>query len=273
MDYTKIISSLRKFGSTEQDICGHGLGVTSEQINEDVIIAPWWKPSVLPKLGEAKLLTNVAKLGIAVWNIENADRVMTYIRTGLGAPQFLEGLLPLGLTKCKRVIFIGSVGSLDPNINIGDIVIPEYSVCGDGASRYIASEDLSHDVFGEKVYPNLSMFDDTVSETKRICNEYDVKWHIAKNFSSDTITAEFAHIDAILRMDCNVIEMETAVAFRTASLMNIAMTAIFSVSDNVITKKSLVSGRSNEEMEYREFTRRKIFPEIILSVFNKKRED
>ncbi|MCL2278345.1 MAG: hypothetical protein FWC20_02930, partial [Oscillospiraceae bacterium] len=43
-------------------------------------------------------------------------------------------------------------------------------------------------------------------------------------------------------------------------------------SDNVITKKSLVSGRSNEEMEYREFTRREIFPEIILSVFNKKIE-
>lgn len=45
----------------------------------------------------------------------------------------------LGISKCKRIIFISSVGALDTEIGIGDIVIPEYSVSGDGASRYIAS--------------------------------------------------------------------------------------------------------------------------------------
>ena len=67
---------------------------------------------------------------------------ITYIKTGIGAPVFMDALLALGVTKCKNIIFVGSVGSLDEDIGIGDIVIPQYSICGDGASRYIASDTL-----------------------------------------------------------------------------------------------------------------------------------
>lgn len=38
----------------------------------------------------------------------------------------------LGVTNCKNLIFIGSVGSSSEEINIGDIVIPKSSICGDG---------------------------------------------------------------------------------------------------------------------------------------------
>ena len=91
---------------------------------------------------------------------------------------------------------------------------------------------------------------------------------MGRTFSIDTIFAQFAHIESILNMNCNVIEMETAAAFRAAKLMEIPITAIFSVSDNTMTNKSLVSGRTEEEMEYRKFVRREIFPKIILSLFN-----
>jgi len=40
-----------------------------------------------------------------------------------------------------------------------------------------------------------------------------------------------------------------------------------SVSDNTVTNKSLVSGRTPEEMEYRKFVRREVFPEIIRTLF------
>jgi len=268
MDYNKIIQSMKKYGSTENDICVHGLSVTPERIQENVIIAPWWEPNVLPNLGVAEMLSP-PNYAIGVWNIINNETKITYIKTGIGAPMFLEGLLPLGLTNCKRIIFIGSVGSLDPNIGIGDIVIPEFSICGDGTSRYISSDDLNNDVFGEKVYPDQNMFDIAKNETAKICDEHNVKWHLGKNFSVDTISAQFSHIDTIKNMDCNVIEMETAVAFRASKLMNIPIVALFSVSDNTMTNKSLVSGRTTEEMEYRIFTRRELFPRIIHSIFLK----
>ena len=40
-----------------------------------------------------------------------------------------------------------------------------------------------------------------------------------------------------------------------------------SVSDNTVTKKSLVSGRTKEEMDYRRYVRKELFPQIIFDIF------
>jgi len=269
LDFYTLTEGMKRFGSTERDICIHGLGIEPEMVNQNVVIAPWWEPNTLPKLGEAELLSNLDSWGTKVWNITHEKLNMTYIKTGIGAPCFLEGLLPLGVTGCKRIIFIGSVGSPDTGIGIGDIVLPAYSICGDGTSRYITSDDITRDVFGDRVYPDSPMFAALLAETERICEESHTKWHMGKTFSIDTIFAQYAHIDAITAMGCNVIEMETAVAFRGAALMGIPLVAIFSVSDNTVTNKSLVSGRTDEDMEYRKYVRREVFPNIILSVFSR----
>jgi len=264
MKYDDLIAGMKRFGSTRRDICVHGLGVTAEQVRENVVIAPWWEPDTLPGLGEARLLAVSAAQKI--WDIQSGGTEMTYIKTGIGAPQCMDSLLPLGVTPCKRAVFIGSAGALDAEIGIGDIVVPEYSVCGDGASRYL-SPDMARDVFGEKAYPDPDMFARARAGTARICRENNVRWHVGRCFSIDTIFAQFAHIDAILATGCNVIEMETAAAFRAARLMGIPLAALFSVSDNTVTNKSLVSGRTPEEMEYRKFVRRELFPRIIASLF------
>ena len=37
--------------------CLHGIGILPNQVNENVVIAPWWEPPVLQKLGEAEYLS------------------------------------------------------------------------------------------------------------------------------------------------------------------------------------------------------------------------
>ena len=181
----------------------------------------------------------------------------------------MDVVLGLGVTVCKNIVFIGSVGALSQELRIGDIVIPEYSICGDGASRYIKNSSLANnDVFGEKAYPNTELLDRAKNITNLICKQNDVKWHIGNNFSIDTIFAQFSHIDEIIRMGCNVIEMETAAAFEAAVLASIPMVALFSISDNTVTKQSLISGRTEKDMEYRQFVRRELFPQIISEIFN-----
>lgn len=269
MDYKHLIDEMKKYGSTEEDICLHGIGILPNQVNENVVIAPWWEPPVLQKLGETKYLSKSESSAIKIWNVRSDDLKITYIKTGIGAPVLMDALLSLGVTQCKRVIFIGSVGSLDAKIGIGDIVIPEYSICGDGASRYIAMESLKgNDVFGDKVYPDKNLFHSLYENTKQVCNANKVCFHKGKVFSIDTIFAQFSHLNEIMEMGCNIIEMETAAAFRAAQIANISIAAIFSVSDNTVTKKSLISGRTEEEMKYRSFTRSEIFPEIILKTFH-----
>ena len=268
MDYQKLLNGIKKYQSTETDICVHCLGVRPEQINKNVIIAPWWEPKSLALLGDVEYLSESQFSAIKVWNIKSRYCDITYIKTGIGAPVFMDALLALGVTKCENIIFVGSVGSLDEKIGIGDIVIPKYSICGDGASRYITSDTLQgNDCFGSKVEPDRQMYEVVCEITRSVCENNDVTYHIGQAFSIDSVFAQYAHIDEILNMGCNVIEMETASAFRAAKIANLKIAAIFSVSDNTVTNKSLISGRTESDMNYRRLVRNKIFPEIIIKAF------
>jgi len=268
MDYQRLIEGMKRYGSTETDICVHCLGVKPDKINRNVVIAPWWEPKYLALLGEAEYLSESQFSAIKVWNIKNKDQEITFIKTGIGAPVFMDALLALGVTKCENVVFVGSVGSLDENIGIGDIVIPQYSICGDGASRYIATDSLlGNDPFGSKVEPDKKMFDIICKITEDVCKQNAVRFHIGSTFSVDSVFAQYAHIDEIMKMGCNVIEMETASAFRAAKIAGLSLAAIFSVSDNTVTNKSLISGRTEEDMNYRRFVRNHLFPQIILKLF------
>lgn len=259
---------IKKYKATEADICLHGLGVMPEAIHKNVVIAPWWEPQSLLLLGKAEYLSKSQFSAIKVWNIKNKECNITYIKTGIGAPVLMDALLALGVTTCKNVIFVGSVGALDENIGIGDIVVPQFSICGDDASRYIASDILKgNDIFGSKVEPDRKMFNVICKITDSVCSKNDVKFHVGRTFSVDSIFAQYAHIDEILNMDCNVIEMETASAFRGAKVAGLSLGAIFSVSDNTIINKSLISGRTESDMNYRKSVRSELIPEIILKVF------
>lgn len=258
ISYQDLLIAIGKYGSNDPKvICKHCIGVDINDINENVILAPWWEPNVFDNFGESFLIQSGTE---KVWNITCGNKNFTYIKTGIGAPVLMEVVLALGLTKCKKILFVGSAGALDLNMRIGDIVIPQYSICGDGASTYIGNH------LGDKTYPCPKFNAKLINMTETICCEHIVNFHVGFNYSIDTIFAQFYHLDKILALGCNTIEMETSAAFTAAKLCDISIAALFSISDNTLTRKSLISGRSDEEMEYRAFVRRKIFPEIIMKV-------
>jgi len=266
MDYQQIIDGIEGYGVKRGEICLQALGLAPDLVKENVILAPWWEPGVFEDFGSVEVIGTANS--IKKWLVSKDYKELTYIQCGIGAPVTIDTVLALGLTRAKKILFVGSVGALDPTIGIGDIVIPEYSVCGDGASRYIAGQQLTGgDVFGERAYPDAELNEVLKSAAGRICAEHHVRLHAGRNFSIDTIFAQFAHLDEIMAMGCNVIEMETAAAFRAARLVNIRMAALFSVSDNTVQKKSLIGGRTREEIEYRRQVRRAIFPKIIWDFF------
>ncbi len=267
INYSDLINGITRFGSSPDDICRRLFGIHRKQIKTKVIIAPWWEPTIFPNFGKEVTFVNES-VGSKTWNVCSQSYEITYIKTGIGAPVLTDVVLALGLTNCKKALFIGSVGSLDENIAIGDIVIPEYSICGDGTSRYLKGCPLKlNDPFGEKTFPNQKLFQEIKLITSTICEQNNVKYHIGYTFSIDTIFAQFAYIDEIISMGCNVIEMETAAAFRAAELSNIPLVALLSVSDNTVVNKSLISGRTENEINYREEVRKNIFPKIISEYF------
>ena len=190
-------------------------------------------------------------------NIYGDNFSFSYIELKLiGASSLMEAILPLGLTKCKKIIFIGSAGSLDENIKIGDIIIPSYSISGDGASRYLNNN--LEDEFGKKQYP----YGELSNKILDICNKLNYKAYNVPNYSVDTIFAQFNFIEYIKSTGAKTVEMETAALFKCSNLLKIPTTAIFCISDNIVVNKSLYSGRTEEENEYRHKVRNEIIPNI-----------
>lgn len=267
MQYIDLISNIYRFVGDNTDICARFLGVESKKIQKNVVISPGWGPERMPGLGNPELIASGALYGsLNVWNINNGDAEITYIQTGCGAAILMDALLSLGVSNCENIIFVSSVGAVDANISIGDVVIPEYSITGDGASRYIASDNLDKDVFGEKMYPDASLFNQLKLETEKKCKETNTTWHIGRTFCTDTIFAEFAHIYTIISTGCNTIDMESAVAFRSAKLINKSIVALLSVTDNTVARKSIINGTAKNDDDYRLFVRREVFPKIINSL-------
>ena len=265
--YTDLVDAIERYGPNRQEICSMVLGLAPDEVNESVVIAPWWEPGSYP-LNAERVAFLGQKANVHAWNLKVGERTITYFKTGIGAPLVADVVLALGLCSCKRLLFVESVGSLDTEISIGDIVIPEYSVCGDGVSRYLTGEQLAmSDTFGEKTLPDADLLQELKQSVARICTKHQVNFHIGHVFSIDTIFAQFAHLEEILGMGCNVIEMETAAAFRAAGIAGIPMAALFSVSDNTVTRKSLISGRSKQEMTYRREVRKTVFPQVWEELF------
>jgi len=266
MAYKYFLDGIKKYGVSEQDICKIQFGCDINKISKNVVIAPWWEPTLFSsKWSNIKEVSNGRN---KVWNIHTKNSIFTYIKTGIGSPLIGDDSLALGVTNCENIIFIGSVGALSLDMRIGDIVVPKWSICGDGTSRYLTNISLKeNDCFGEKAYPNNSFGQNIFNQVNNICSSNNVNHHIGKIYSTDSIFTQFAHLDEILEFDCNAIEMETAVFFKAMKICGINAGAILQVSDNTPAQKSLYCGRSKEDQEYRKKVRRYIFPLLIEKVF------
>lgn len=256
MQYNDLLNSHLKYGTTRNDIV---IRKGYDKILENVIIAPWWGHDMFENLN-----FEVEQVSEKVFNFYRKDLSFSFIELKrIGAPGIMDFILSLGVTECKKLVFLGSAGSLDENIKIGDIVIPQYSICGDGASRYL-NKDLE-DEFLKKQYPTEKFTNDLID----ILKEENIRYHYVPNFSIDTVFAQFYHIDKILELGAKVIEMETANLFKCNRLLNINVTALFCISDNTILNKSLYSGRTEKENEYRHKIRYEMVPNIIIELLKR----
>lgn len=257
--YRNLLDGNARFGTSPEDICRSVLHCEPDEVLDTVILAPVWRPETFSGVTAREMFQDQL---FCSWQVELDGKAATYIIPGIGAPQCMDIVLALGTTRCKRIIFVGSAGALDERMEVGDVVLPSCSVCGDGASRYLGG-NMSEDCFGQLAYPSTGLLRAAEMSCRKHCAGWDTTPHIAKNFSIDTITAQFAHIDEILALGCGTIEMETAACFKAAEICGIEICAVFSISDSTIRKKSLYSGRTPEDQRRRREIRREVFPKVL----------
>ena len=256
MEYKTLLKYHSLYSTTKEDIIKRE---GFENILKDVVIAPWWSHDFFEPLAD-----KIEKIGPKVYNIYGENFEFSFIEMkNVGAPAILDEVLSLGVTKCKNLVFIGSAGAIDPNIKIGEIAIPEFSFCGVGTCRYL-NENLEDD-FEKKDFPSAKL-------NKKIINilqKEQIKYHTVKNYSVDAVFAQFPHIEHFISLGAQTLEMESSTVFRCASLAGINASAIFAISDNVIAKKSLYSGRTAEDKARRQKTKSETIPQIVVKLFSK----
>jgi purine-nucleoside phosphorylase len=253
--------NLDRYGICDADIQKGTFGCDASRMHADVLITPCWSPEVFL---EAATLEETVKPEL-VYTLRYNDRPLTLIRPGIGAPRAADAMLALGCGPCRRAVFVGSVGGLSRGMRIGDLLLPTESVSGDGFSSYLSEGPLAPRWFLAPAQPDPRMQERLRRIAQSLCPEHGASLAEGRVFSSDSIVAQFQHVDEIVgRHGCIGIEMETAAVFRAARLVGISVGALFQISDVTPAGKSLYSGRTEEDQTRRKRLRQALVSRIVL---------
>ncbi len=236
-----------KFISLDDKLVRMILETSSSNINEIVIL-----PAV--KLVMKKIvnkLQNKIVHGRVYNGVLNGIKV-SVIRSQVGAPNAALTLESLKRSKAKivvRVDFCGGIYGENTEINIGDIVIPKSAYCGDGTStEYLRANPMllnsldsiqnplsttqniiasPQTIFISK--PNEILKDLLVKETRAFTPN---RIREADLWTTDALFCEtFEFIRSLKAVNIEAIDMESSILFLLATLYNIKVASILSVSD------------------------------------------
>lgn len=257
--YNKIKFDMERFNGFT-DFLYTIYGLDSNEDYDAIILAPSWNPKKIFKDFNSEI--ELVKIGpyYNSYTIQVDNKNYGYIQTGAGASNLVDCCLTLGNTRCNKIIFIGAVGALKEDIKLGDILTPSKSIAGDGASLYL-HENISADKFQASVYPKVGLKENVINIAKKIGIELKEK----VVYCIDSIFCEYFHLNEILQLGNEAIEMETAAFYRCMEIINKEGIAILCVSDNSETQNALI-GRSEEDTEKFHKSRAQLIPQLILNL-------
>jgi purine-nucleoside phosphorylase len=255
------------YGISAGDVVRVTLRCDPEQIESSVVLTPIWSPAIFSRCRAESVADGIA----TVDRLTYGSLSFTMIRTGIGAPLAGDATIALGCTPCENLIFVGSVGGLDLKQRIGDLAIPTQSFSGDGFSAYLAeSPNGPHWHPSQPIKPDQGLQTILVQESRIATKSNSMAVHIGPVFSSDTILAQFHHLDWITsQLRCVGIEMETSAVFKAARLCGIRAAALLQVSDVIPARKSLYSGRTEADQKRRRWARMEILAPAVLNALDR----
>ena len=129
----------------------------------------------------------------------------------------------------KKIIRVGSAGSIHPDLNIGDLAIA-MGACTD--SNYAAQYEMPG------TFAPIADFDllrGAVDE----CERRGFHYRVGNVMSADVFYSENAHNDKWINMGVLAVEMEIAALYMNAARSGNRALGICTISDNIITGEAL----------------------------------
>jgi purine-nucleoside phosphorylase len=252
---------LERFNIQPNDIIRLALGCEPTDIQPAVILMPAWSVDIFSAHVD-QIHTITAR---RVHQFDYQGQPISVIRCGIGAPLAGDTVLALGCTPCEQLIFTGSVGGLDPSMQVGDLLLAQRSLSGDGYSRYLNAEVIPADIYLQPVEPDPALNSLVASVAADIARQTETPFQGGTIISTDSILGQFLRLQHYVQeLGCQGIEMETAAVFHAAQMVGTQACALLQVSDVIPLNKSLFAGRTAEDMERRQVIRADVLARIIL---------
>jgi len=161
--------------------------------------------------------------------------------TGIGCPSAAIVVEELARIGAQTFIRVGTTGALQPEIEVGDIVIATAAVRADGTSK----------VYAPAGYPAVANFG-VVSALVEAAGKLGVKVHVGKVVSTDAFYA--GSYDIWGKARALSVEMECSAIFTIAGLKGLKAGAILAVDGNLATgikKGEFEPGEKSGELDER----------------------
>lgn len=258
----KILDNLHKYNM--KHLANINFGLAEDVVYDALVVAPSYSPYKVIIDDTFKITEMGSQSYCTGYEVEKDNLRIAWIKTAAGGCNMLDYLLICGELQFKKLIFIGAVGALKEEYNIGDICTPSYSVAGTLANTYLKDSIKDYVPF-EKIYPNTQYIDSVIQLAEE--NNYTIKY--ASVFCADSIAMEYTHLEEIRSFDTDLIEMETSTFYAVAQLMEIPAVALLVVSDNSATGVPIV-GRSEEIQKVYDYSRKVILIDLIYKIAGKR---
>ncbi|TXT62225.1 MAG: Purine nucleoside phosphorylase DeoD-type [Promethearchaeota archaeon] len=263
---SELINLGLKFINNDEKIVRIFLETAPTNVNE-IVILPTTK-LVMKKI--LNKLENKNKKGYVYNGIINGVRV-SVIRCQMGCPNMailMEVLKRTKANKAIRIDFCGGMGGLQNNVQIGDVIIPKKTYCGDGTSpQYILTNtslstqlksinnprgQFQNLIAGQtNIYltsPNESISSILYTKGKAL---YELKVKRTNLWTTDALfceTQEF--LRTLSSIEVEAVDMESSIMFLMGILSKIQTSAILAVSDLPGTEHDFIlSNQIHPEME------------------------
>lgn len=132
----------------------------------------------------------------------------------------------------KGLIRVGSCGALREDIKVGDIIVVDTAVKGDGVTKYYVDDD-----FVPKADANLSKLLTEIAKNSLQANGLiENKVHVGPCWTTDAILRETReHVSNAVNQGAIAVDMVTSALLTICQLYKVPAAVILAVSDNVIT--------------------------------------
>ncbi len=237
-------------------------GLSREKHYDALVVAPGWRPDkIMADFPEVEITCTMRHSYLSGYEVKGEDFHLAWIQCSSGASSLIDELSTCVYLDVDKLIFVGAVGGLVPEVALGELYTPAWCVEGNLANGYLTEDILAYKPFG-KVYPNDPAF---VGRVMEMAANEGITIGRAPVFCTDSIICEYTHLDFIKSFGVKLIEMETSSFYRMADLMEKPAVALLAVSDNSANGDPLIARTEAQKVAYN-VARRERIPRLILGI-------